>query len=123
MSVHPGAVATEQQKGAAEAYGLLGKALEVGSKLLFMSPEQGSESALWAGTAESVVPRRDEVQGRYFTEADGKVSCSRRLFHRQPSLCARAIIDPLTIYRSTPNPIKPKMMYWRSDYGILASKS
>jgi len=73
ISTHPGAVATEQQKGATEAYGILGKALETAASVLFMSPEQGSESALWAGTAPSVSERREEVQGRYFTEADGKV--------------------------------------------------
>ncbi len=52
---------------------MLGKALEVGSKLLFMTPEQGAESALWAGTGRTVAQRREEVQGRYFNEADGKV--------------------------------------------------
>lgn len=74
IAVHPGAVATEQQKGATEAYGLLGKALEVAAAVGFMSPEQGSESALWAGTAPAVAQRREEAQGAYFTEADGKVS-------------------------------------------------
>lgn len=75
LSVHPGAVATEQQKGAAEggAYGMFGKALEEASKVLFMSAEQGSESAVWAGTGTTVAERREEVQGGYFTEADGKV--------------------------------------------------
>ncbi|WWD21103.1 hypothetical protein CI109_105584 [Kwoniella shandongensis] len=73
LSVHPGAVATEQQKGATEAYGLLGKALEIGANLVFMSKEQGAESALWAGTSPAVAERKEEVQGRYFTEADGKV--------------------------------------------------
>jgi len=74
LSVHPGAVATEQQKGATEAYGLLGKALETAANLGFMSKEQGAESACWAGTSSAVAERREEVQGRYFTEADGKVS-------------------------------------------------
>jgi len=74
LSVHPGAVATEQQQGATEAYGqLLGKALETAAEWGFMSKEQGAESASWAGTAPSVAERREEVQGRYFTEADGKV--------------------------------------------------
>jgi hypothetical protein len=76
LSVHPGAVATEQQQGATEAYGLLGKALETAANLGFMSKEQGAESACWAGTAPAVAERREEVQGRYFTEADGKVSSS-----------------------------------------------
>jgi WW domain-containing oxidoreductase len=75
IATHPGAVATEQQKGATEAYGkILGGALETAASYLFMAPEQGAESALWAGTAPSVTERREEVQGRYFTEADGKVS-------------------------------------------------
>jgi WW domain-containing oxidoreductase len=73
-SVHPGAVATEQQQGATEAYGMLGKAVETAASLLFMTPEQGSESALWALTAPAVVERREEVHGGYFSEADGKVS-------------------------------------------------
>lgn len=38
-----------------------------------MTPEQGSESALWALTAPAVVERREEVHGGYFSEADGKV--------------------------------------------------
>lgn len=80
-SVHPGAVATEQQQGATEAYGLLGKALEVGSQLVFMTPEQGAESALWAATAPAVVERREEVHGGYFSEADGKV-CSSVVLQR-----------------------------------------
>ena len=38
-----------------------------------MTPEQGSESALWALTAPAVAERREEVHGGYFSEADGKV--------------------------------------------------
>ena len=38
-----------------------------------MSADQGAESALWAGTSPAVGERREEVQGRYFSEADGKV--------------------------------------------------
>lgn len=73
LSVHPGAVSTDQQKGATEAYGLLGKVLEGAAALGFMGPDQGAESASWAGTSPAVGERREEVQGRYFTEADGKV--------------------------------------------------
>ncbi|WVQ79868.1 hypothetical protein IAT38_001968 [Cryptococcus sp. DSM 104549] len=74
LSTHPGGVATEQQQGTTEAYGnLIGKTLENVAQALFMSKEQGAESALWAGVGQSVVQRREEVQGRYFTEADGKV--------------------------------------------------
>lgn len=76
LSVHPGAVATEQQKSAGEAgaYGFAGKMLEAAANVLYMSKEQGSESAVWAGTSTAVAERREQVQGRYFTEADGKVS-------------------------------------------------
>lgn len=105
-SVHPGAVATEQQQGATEAYGLLGKALEVGSQLLFMSPEQGSESALWAATAPAVIERREEVHGGYFTEADGKVC------HPPPSTNKA---DP---YRSAPKLSRLRMMSSLRSCGI-----
>ena len=68
-------MATEQQQGATEAYGTIpGKLLEGAAKLGFMSKEQGAESALWAGTGKTTGERREEVQGRYFSEADGKVS-------------------------------------------------
>ena len=73
-------MSTEQQKGVGEAYGaVLGAVLEGAAKLGFMSKEQGAESALWAGTAKSVGERKDEVQGRYFSEADGKVRLLRGL--------------------------------------------
>ncbi|OCF54504.1 hypothetical protein L486_08053 [Kwoniella mangroviensis CBS 10435] len=73
-SVHPGGVATEQEKGAAQAYPILGNVLEAASKVLFMSRDQGAESALWAGVGQTFAKRREECQGRYFTEADGKVN-------------------------------------------------
>ncbi|WWC64094.1 uncharacterized protein I303_106701 [Kwoniella dejecticola CBS 10117] len=72
-SVHPGGVATEQERGAAQSYPVLGSVLEAASKVLFMSREQGAESALWAGVGQSMATRREETQGKYFTEADGKV--------------------------------------------------
>ncbi|KAL7421374.1 hypothetical protein Q5752_004259 [Cryptotrichosporon argae] len=74
LSVHPGGVATEQEHSATEAYGpVIGGVLETAAQLLFKSKEEGAESTLWAGTGHSVVGRREEVQGRYFTEPDGKV--------------------------------------------------
>lgn len=73
MATHPGAVATGQQHSAAEAYGVIGSALETAASYLFMDPQQGAESALWAGTSPAAAERREEVQGRYLTEADGKV--------------------------------------------------
>lgn len=41
-----------------------------------MTKEQGSESALWAATAPGLgePEKRAQVNGQYFTEADGKVS-------------------------------------------------
>ncbi|KAG7532085.1 hypothetical protein FFLO_03893 [Filobasidium floriforme] len=71
ISVHPGAVATDQEKAAQEPYGLLGTALVAASRVFFMSPEQGSESALWAATSgkvegdEAVVQK---YQGAYLTQ-------------------------------------------------------
>lgn len=75
LSVHPGAVNTEQQKGMGEAgaYGQLGKVTSKVGQYLYKTPEQGSESAVWAGTAPAVAERREDVHGMYFTEADGKV--------------------------------------------------
>ena len=73
IAVHPGAVQTEQQKGATEAYPIAGKILEKASQVLFMTPEQGSESAVWAGVSEDVAKRAEEVQAGYFSEAFGKV--------------------------------------------------
>jgi len=105
-SVHPGAVATEQQQGATEAYGLLGKALEVGSQLVFMTPEQGAESALWAATAPAVVERREEVHGGYFSEADGKV-CH-----------LSSVISHMLMGRSVPRLSRPRMMLWQRSCGI-----
>lgn len=73
--MHPGAVSTEQQQGATESYGILGKALEAIAPVVFMDASQGAESALWAGTASVLNSgeRREESWGRYFSEADGKV--------------------------------------------------
>ncbi|ORY26246.1 hypothetical protein BCR39DRAFT_541596 [Naematelia encephala] len=80
ISVHPGAVSTGQQSGATEAYGtILGKSLEMAAAVGFMSPDQGAESALWAGTSHGAVERRNEVQGRYISEADGKVDTESEL--------------------------------------------
>ena len=45
-----------------------------------MSKEQGAESALWAEKSESVGERREEVHGRYFSEAEGKVRSSPTSF-------------------------------------------
>jgi hypothetical protein len=63
----------EQQYGAIEAYGALGQVVNAASRVLFMTPQQGSESALYAVTSPKVVERWSELQGAYITEADGKV--------------------------------------------------
>jgi hypothetical protein len=80
ISVHPGAVATDQEKAAQEPYGLLGTALVAASRVFFMSPEQGSESALWAATSGKVEGEEAVVQkyqGAYLTQPNDSVS--RRL--------------------------------------------
>ena len=97
--MHPGAVATEQQHGAAESYPILGSILEKVAPSVFMSQEQGSESALWAGTAEVLNKgeRREEAWGRYFSEADGKVGTESsqaqnpELAERFWELCVKAV--------------------------------
>jgi hypothetical protein len=99
ISVHPGAVATEQQHGAAESYPILGRVLETVAPAVFMSQEQGCESALWAGTATVLNKgnRREEAWGRYFSEADGKVGTESsqaqnpELATRFWELCVQAI--------------------------------
>ncbi|KAL4922938.1 SDR family oxidoreductase [Aspergillus undulatus] len=63
-ATHPGAVSTDQQKQAEDAYGTLGK---VGVSLVrpFMKDpvDQGCRAALFAATGEDVV--KDAVQGQY----------------------------------------------------------
>lgn len=63
-ATHPGAVSTDQQKQAEDAYGTVGK---VGVALVrpFMKDpvDQGCRAALFAATGEDVV--KDAVQGQY----------------------------------------------------------
>lgn len=114
LAVHPGAVGTEQQKGATEAYPApVGKALEAAAKVMFMSKEQGSESALWAGTSPAVAKRRQEVQGRYFTEADGKV---------RPSLASSLKVVADDVPRSTQNRTRPRTRRLSKTFGTCASR-
>lgn len=40
------------------------------SRVAFMSPDQGSESALWASTAPKVGERAHEYQGAYLRQPD-----------------------------------------------------
>jgi len=90
ISVHPGAVGTEQQSSATDAYPVLGKVLEYVAPVVFMSKEQGAESALWAATEPGLGkgPRRAEVQGRYFTEAYGKTGTESSQA-QDPAMAAR----------------------------------
>jgi len=74
LSVHPGAVATDQEKAAQEPYGILGTALVAASRVFFMSPEQGAESALWASTSVKLEGGDEKAvqkyQGAYLTQPD-----------------------------------------------------
>ena len=78
LSVHPGAVATDQEKAAQEPYGILGTALVAASRVFFMSPEQGAESALWASTSVKLEGGDEKAiqkyQGAYLTQPDDSVS-------------------------------------------------
>jgi hypothetical protein len=44
---------------------------------MFMSPEQGSETALWALTSEKVTQEPEKYQGGYIRQADDSVSTRR----------------------------------------------
>jgi len=70
MSVHPGAVATDQQDGLTEAYGPLGTLITKVVRPFMKSPDQGCESSIWAATSPEIVPYG--YQGQYFTEPYGK---------------------------------------------------
>jgi len=70
IAVHPGGVATDQQEGLVESYGLVGKVIKETVKPFLKSPEQGCESAIWAATAVGLTP--EGYQGEYFTESMGK---------------------------------------------------
>ncbi|KAJ9106364.1 hypothetical protein QFC21_001510 [Naganishia friedmannii] len=70
FSLAPLAVATGQEAGLSEAYGLLGDALYAVSRVAFMSPDQGSESALWASTSPKVGQEPGKYQGAYLRQPD-----------------------------------------------------
>jgi hypothetical protein len=71
-----------------------------------MTPEQGSESALWAATAPAVVERREEVHGGYFSEADGKVC---------PRYCC---MGSMLMGRLEPRLSRLRMSLWPRNCGI-----
>ena len=64
------AVATGQEAGLSETYGLLGDAIYAVSRVAFMSPDQGAESALWAATARKIAEDPAKYQGAYLRQPD-----------------------------------------------------
>ncbi|KAL4984727.1 hypothetical protein BDW68DRAFT_180372 [Aspergillus falconensis] len=63
-ATHPGAVSTDQQKQAEDAYGVLGKAGVAIVRPFMKGPvDQGCRPALFAATGEDVV--KDAIQGQY----------------------------------------------------------
>lgn len=70
LTLSPSAVATGQEAGLSEAYGLLGDALYAVSRVAFMSPDQGAESALWAATARKIAENPAKYQGAYLRQPD-----------------------------------------------------
>ncbi|KAI9678271.1 MAG: hypothetical protein M1817_006216 [Caeruleum heppii] len=71
-ATHPGAVSTDQQEQAVEAYGTLGKIAVAGTRPLMKDPiEQGCRPALFATTSEDVI--KEKIQGEYIVP-DRKVT-------------------------------------------------
>jgi NAD(P)-dependent dehydrogenase (short-subunit alcohol dehydrogenase family) len=63
-ATHPGAVSTDQQKQAEDAYGILGKVGVAIVRPFMKDPvDQGCRPALFAATAEDVI--KDAIQGQY----------------------------------------------------------
>lgn len=61
---HPGAVSTDQQEQAVEAYGTLGKAMVAATRPFMKEPvKQGCRPALFAATSEEIV--KEKIQGAY----------------------------------------------------------
>ena len=64
---HPGAVSTDQQEQAVEAYGALGKVMVASTRPFMKEPvQQGCRPALFAATSEEIV--KDKIQGAYVSE-------------------------------------------------------
>ncbi|KAI9795069.1 MAG: hypothetical protein M1816_000091 [Peltula sp. TS41687] len=71
-ATHPGAVATDQQKQAVDAYGVAAKVLATATKPFMKDAfEEGCRPSLFAATSEDVV--KDKVQGAYIVP-DRKVT-------------------------------------------------
>jgi len=75
MSVHPGTVNTDIQKGPSEpeAYGtILGKIYEGVMRTLGKSAQEGAEASLWAATSADInMSNWNEFQGNYYSEPYG----------------------------------------------------
>ncbi len=68
-ATHPGAVRTDQQKQAEDAYGFVGKALtQVFGPLMKDAIEQGPRPALFAATSPDIVT--EKIQGSYVSILD-----------------------------------------------------
>ncbi|KAI0366363.1 NAD-P-binding protein [Pilatotrama ljubarskyi] len=73
ISVHPGMVDTELQRGWGQSYGPLGQVVDKLSRLGGKSAEEGAEASLWAATTTDINESNwQEYQGKYYTEPYGK---------------------------------------------------
>lgn len=120
ISVHPGAVATDQEKAAQEPYGLLGTALVAASRVFFMSPEQGAECSLWAATSDKVEGEENVVQkyqGAYLTQPDDSVRPYSSCLRGGPVLMTWSVCSWAT--RRT----RPRIWSSRRGCGTSASRS
>ncbi|KIP09875.1 hypothetical protein PHLGIDRAFT_18507 [Phlebiopsis gigantea 11061_1 CR5-6] len=73
ISVHPGTVDTDAQSAWTESYGVFGKILEAGSRLLAKTAPEGAEAGLWAATSTDIFEGNwRDYQGNYYSEPYGK---------------------------------------------------
>lgn len=80
IAVHPGTVDTDLQKQWEESYGALGKVLNVLSRAVGKSAEEGAEASLWAATSTDIFEGNwKDFQGQYYSEADGKPETESKL--------------------------------------------
>ncbi len=70
---------------------------------MFMSPEQGSETALWALTNEKVAQEPEKYQGCYIRQADDSVSMR---------VCQESTAIDESAFSLKQNPIKRKTKCW-----------
>ncbi|EED83742.1 predicted protein [Postia placenta Mad-698-R] len=80
ISVHPGTVDTDVQKQWTESYGAIGKVLDVLSRAVGKSAEEGAEPSLWAATSIDIFEGNwKDHQGNYYSEAYGKPGTESKL--------------------------------------------